>query len=279
VDGVHVKEGDSISVDGTTGEVLLGEIPTIEPEPTPEVLELLKIADKLRRLGVRANADTPEAATKARANGAEWIGLCRTERMFNAKDRLPIVKEMILAETLKERKRALDKLLPLQRKDFKEILKAMRGLPVTIRLLDPPLHEFLPSMEALQAQIDQAKSRKAPEGKIDRLQKTLAAVRKMWEVNPMLGHRGVRVGISHPEIYEMQARAIFEAYAELAKEHADSKPQIMIPQVALPEELAAVQERVARVAVEVEKETGVKMRYAYGTDGDSTRLPPRRKSR
>jgi pyruvate, orthophosphate dikinase len=271
VDGVHVKEGDPISVDGTTGEVLLGEIPTVEPEPTPEVIELLHLADRLRRLGVRANADTPDAAARARANGAEGIGLCRTERMFNAKDRLPIVQEMILAETPEERKRALDRLLPLQRKDFKEILKAMQSLPVTIRLLDPPLHEFLPSIEALQTQIEEAKKRGASAEEIHKIEKVVAKVRALWEVNPMLGHRGVRVGISHPEIYEMQARGIFEAYAELLKEGVEARPQIMIPQVALPEELAAVRKRVEQIAMEVEKETGVKMKYAYGTMMETVR--------
>ena len=271
VNGVHVKEGDSISVDGTTGEVLLGEIPTVEPEPTPEVIELLKMADKLRRLGVRANADTPEAAARARASGAEGIGLCRTERMFNAKDRLPIVQEMILAETPEERKRALDRLLPLQRKDFKEILKVMQSLPVTIRLLDPPLHEFLPSIEALQTQIEEAKKRGANAEEIQKIEKVLAKVRSMWEVNPMLGHRGVRVGISHPEIYEMQARGIFEAYAELMKEGIEARPQIMIPQVALPEELAVIRGRIEQIAAEVEKETGVKTKYAYGTMMETVR--------
>lgn len=271
VDGIHVKEGDSISVDGTTGEVLLGDIPTVEPEPTPEVIELLKMADKLRRLGVRANADTPEAAARARANGAEGIGLCRTERMFNAKDRLPIVQEMILADTPEERMQALNRLLPLQRKDFKEILKAMEGLPVTIRLLDPPLHEFLPSIEALQTKIDQAKANSADAENVQKLEEVLGKVRALWEVNPMLGHRGVRVGISYPEIYEMQARAIFEAYAELMKDGVQARPQIMIPQVALPEELAAVRRRIEQVAAEVEKETGVNMRYAYGTMMETVR--------
>ncbi len=271
VDGVQVKEGDHISVDGSTGEVLLGEIPTVEPEPSPEVIELLKMADELRRLGVRANADTPEAAAKARANGAEGIGLCRTERMFNAKDRLPIVQGMILAESLEERKRELDRLLPLQRRDFKEILKAMQGLPVTIRLLDPPLHEFLPSIEALHTQIEQAKAQNAPANEIRQLEKLHTKVRGMWEVNPMLGHRGVRVGISHPEIYEMQARAIFEAYAELRREGVEARPQVMIPQVALPEELATVRRRIEQIAAEVEKETGVKMEYAYGTMMETVR--------
>ncbi len=271
VDGIYVKEGDAISVDGTTGEVLLGELPTIEPEPTPEVIELLKIADRIRRLGVRANADTPEAAAKARANGAEGIGLCRTERMFNAKDRLPIVQEMILAETPEERKQALDKLTPMQRQDFKGILKTMEGLPVTIRLLDPPLHEFLPSIESLRSQIEQETTRKAPTDEIQRLEKILAKVRALWEVNPMLGHRGVRVGISYPEIYQMQARAIFEAYAELKKEGVEAKPQIMIPQVALPEELATVRQRVQETAAQVEKETGVKTKYAYGTMMETVR--------
>ncbi|MFQ6134519.1 MAG: pyruvate, phosphate dikinase, partial [Nitrososphaerales archaeon] len=260
-----VKEGDYITIDGTTGEVFLGEVPTVEPEPTPEMSDILKWADEVRRLGVRANADTPENARVARSLGAEGIGLCRTERMFNAVDRLPIMVSMILADSEDERRSFLDKLTPVQKQDFKEILTAMEGYPVTIRLLDAPLHEFLPNIEGLHEEIRKLKDSGAPDSEIRLKEKVLSKARALAEVNPMLGHRGVRVGITHPEIYESQIRAICEAAAELVKEGVKARPQIMIPQLALKQELANILDLVKKVQGEVEEEKSVKLDIKFGT--------------
>ncbi len=261
VDGKIVKEGDIITINGTTGEVYLGAIPTIDPEITQEFRQILKWADEFRTLGVRVNADTPEDAAKARKMGAEGIGLCRTERMFNAQERLPIVHEMIMAETKEERGKALEKLLKLQKKDFTEIFRAMEGLPVTIRLLDPPLHEFLPSIEDLLVQIMAAKM----EGKnFDDKERVLKVVKGLYEVNPMLGHRGVRLGITSPEIYEMQIRAIIEAAADVKKEGKKVLPEIMIPQVCSASELKFVKEIVDKTAKETMEKVG-KVDYRFGT--------------
>lgn len=265
VGSLLVREGDVITIDGSTGSVFLGSVPLVEPELGEELTELLSWADELRRLGVRANADTPEAARLARKFGAEGIGLCRTERMFNAVDRLPIVVEMILAEDEEKRKEALKKLLPMQKEDFKEILVAMEGLPVTIRLLDPPLHEFLPSIEELTHEIYSLKRSSASPSAIEEKQRLLEKVRSLAEVNPMLGHRGVRVGVTYPEIYEMQVRAICEASAELIQKGIDVKPQIMIPQVALAGELRIVREVVERIKREVEQSYGLKLPIKFGT--------------
>jgi pyruvate,orthophosphate dikinase len=260
--GVVVKEGDLITIDGGSGKVYLGQVPLVEPELAGGLPELLAWADEFRRLGVRANADTPEAAALARKFGAEGIGLCRTERMFNAPDRLPVVVEMIMAEDEAQRRAALGKLEPMQKGDFKEILRAMEGLPVTIRLLDPPLHEFLPNVEELLRSLEAAKGKPDEE---ERLRRMLARARALAEVNPMLGHRGVRVGVTHPEIYEMQVRAILEAAAELAREGVAVKPQIMIPQVAMAEELEAVKRIVDGVRADVEGRYGVKLDLKFGT--------------
>ncbi len=260
-----VKEGDFITIDGTTGEVFLGEIPTVEPEPTPGMMEILKWADEVRGLGVRANADTPENARLARSLGAEGIGLCRTERMFNATDRLPIMVSMILADSEEERRIFLEKLTPMQKKDFSEILKAMEGYPVTIRLLDAPLHEFLPNIEDLLEEVRRLKESGAAEREIRKKENVLRKARALAEVNPMLGHRGVRVGITYPEIYESQIRAICEAAADLVKEGVRAKPQIMIPQLAMRQELAYIFNMIKAVQSEVEKESGVKLDIKYGT--------------
>jgi len=260
--GVVVREGDLITIDGGSGKVYLGQVPLVEPELAGGLPELLAWADEFRRLGVRANADTPEAAALARKFGAEGIGLCRTERMFNAPDRLPVVVEMIMAEDEAQRRAALGKLEPMQKGDFKEILRAMEGLPVTIRLLDPPLHEFLPNVEELLRSLEAAKGKPDEE---ERLRRMLARARALAEVNPMLGHRGVRVGVTHPEIYEMQVRAILEAAAELAREGVAVKPQIMIPQVAMAEELEAVKRIVDGVRADVEGRYGVKLDLKFGT--------------
>jgi pyruvate,orthophosphate dikinase len=265
VGDIVVKEGDVITIDGTSGYVYLGEVPLIEPVFSRELKMLLKWADSKRKLRVMTNADTPEAAKKARELGAEGIGLCRTERMFNAKDRLPIVRKMILAETKNERIKYLNMLRPMQKNDFKEILKIMEGLPVTIRLLDPPLHEFLPSYEELLEEINKLKLSKASERVIKSKEKLLERVKNLKEVNPMLGHRGVRVALTYPEIYEMQIRAIYEACAELIKEGVKIKPEIMVPQVCTAQELKFVYEIVRSVAEEIEKKNGVKIKVKFGT--------------
>ncbi|MEM2635231.1 MAG: putative PEP-binding protein, partial [Nitrososphaerales archaeon] len=256
---------DLITIDGASGNVYIGEVPMIEPQLSTHLQELLSWANEFRKLGVRANADTPEAAKLARSFGAEGIGLCRTERMFNAVDRLPIVVKMILTDSEEERIEALNKLMPMQKNDFKDILRVMEGYPVTIRLLDPPLHEFLPRFEELLEEVNRLKYSKGFESELLEKQKILSRVRVMSEVNPMLGHRGVRVGITHPEIYEMQVRAICEAAAELIIEGIDVKPQIMIPQVAIAEELVVIKNIVNRVKEEVEKKYGVKIPIKYGT--------------
>jgi len=256
-----VREGDTITIDGGSGRVYLGRVPLVEPELAGGLSELLAWADEFRRLGIRANADTPEAAQLARRFGAEGIGLCRTERMFNAPDRLPVVVEMIMAEEEAQRRAALEKLGPMQKGDFKEILRAMEGLPVTIRLLDPPLHEFLPNTEELARSLEEAKGKPEEE----RIRRMLMRAKALAEVNPMLGHRGVRVGVTHPEIYEMQVRAILEATAELLKSGVEVKPQIMIPQVAMAEELAATKEIVCDIKAEVERRYGVELDFKFGT--------------
>jgi len=260
-----VKEGEYITIDGTSGEVFLGEVPTVEPEPTPEMEEILNMADSIRKLGVQANADTPENARLAREIGAEGIGLCRTERMFNTTNRLPIMVSMILADSDDERRIYLDKLKPMMRQDFKEIFAAMDGNPVTVRLLDVPLHEFLPNIEELNEEIRKLQESGATESDIAEKNRVLNKARELSEVNPMLGHRGVRVGITYPEIYESQIMAICEATAELVKEGKKAMPKIMIPQVALKQELMKIFELVNRVKKEVEQEKNVKLGIKFGT--------------
>jgi pyruvate,orthophosphate dikinase len=260
-----VKEGDYITIDGSTGELYLGEVSTIDPEPNSEMEDLLQWADKKRRLGIRSNADTPDNARLARTLGAEGIGLCRTERMFNATERLPIMVSMILADTEDERRKYLEKLIPMQKQDFRDILAAMEGYPVTIRLLDAPLHEFLPNIEELIEEIRELKRSDASKDNIAEKERMLQKARQLAEVNPMLGHRGVRVGITYPEIYESQVQAICEAAAELVKEKVKAKPQIMIPQVALREELVRIRDLVKKVKGKVEKERNVKLDIKFGT--------------
>ncbi len=277
----RVKEGDSISIDGATGEVLLGELKThpseiiqvvrgvIKPEDSPlyqNFTQLLSWADEVRRMNVRANADTPEDAEMAFAFGAEGIGLARTEHMFFERDRLPIIKEMILSETEAERRSFLDKLLPFQRKDFYELFKAMRGNPVTIRTLDPPLHEFLPKKEDLMVEIAELKASGSRDlEKLQELEKLLERVKALSEFNPMLGHRGCRLGVTFPEIIEMQARAIFEAACQLAKEGQKVLPEIMVPLIGGVRELANQKEIIVRVAEELIQEYAVELDYTVGT--------------
>ncbi len=306
VNGKIINEGDTITIDGTTGNTFLGEAPMIDASLSGDFRTILKWAAKIKKLGVMANANTPEEAEKALSFGAEGIGLCRTERMFNAADRLPIVQKMILSEDEKERKRYLDMLMPMQKKDFRDILTIMEGKPVTIRLLDPPLHEFLPSQEQLIEEIEALKKIKMMMDSIQELpdslnvigedigeefkglenlskelkrmkrkkfyekllaekEHTLSIVRNLAEVNPMLGHRGVRLGITYPEIYRMQIRAILEASAELLKEGRNILPEIMVPQVCTSQELKIVKEMVDEIHGDVEKKYGIEVPYKFGT--------------
>lgn len=265
VNGYTVKEGDVITINGTTGEVILGEAPLIEPELTPELRKLLSWADEFKKLQNWANADYPRDAQRAREYGAQGIGLCRTEHMFFEADRLPIVREMILARTPEERKSALDKLLPIQKEDFKGILKVMDGLPVIIRLLDPPLHEFLPRYEELLAEVVELRvTGKDPKALAEK-EELLRRVEELREANPMLGLRGCRLGITRPEINEMQVRAIFEAACELKKEGYNPKPEVMIPLVGHVNELKVVRDQLEAVAKKVMEEKGVTVDYKFGT--------------
>ena len=266
VAGKALREGDWISLDGGTGEVFRGRARTIEPDPSSgEFAEFMKWADGARRLRVRANADIPRDAQVARRFGAEGIGLCRTEHMFFAEDRLPHMQAMILADSDEGRRRALKRLLPMQRKDFVGLLRTMSPYAVTIRLLDPPLHEFLPKREDLMVEIArlEAKRRKSP--KLGRLRKLLRRVEELHEFNPMLGLRGCRLGILYPEISAMQARAIFEAAAQLAKEGLKVLPEVMIPLVGYARELQLQRDIVVKVAEEVFQEKGTRVDYLVGT--------------
>ena len=302
-----LHEGDVITIDGGKGHVYAGEVPTVQAEFNQDMVTLLKWADQVARLKVMANADTPEDAARAREFGAMGIGLCRTERMFNATDRLPIVQEMILAETQEERQAAIDRLLPIQRADFKGIFKAMKGLPVTVRLMDPPLHEFLPTAAQLELEIahlhhlrDSLKALEElpetlkllnpklymqyadgltklgrsmtefrdshlEEDAIQKKEKTLKKVRALSEVNPMLGHRGVRLGITYPELYSMQIQAILEAAALCAKEGIEVYPEIMVPQVATVEEMLRIHSYVKRIHKVVELTHGINVGVKFGS--------------
>ena len=258
VAGVTVKKGEVITIDGGTGEVMKGAVATIKPELSGDFAKLMTWADTHRRLKVRTNAETPLDARTAREFGAEGIGLCRTEHMFFDSDRIVAVREMILASDEKGRRAALAKLLPMQRQDFVEIFQIMAGLPVTIRLLDPPLHEFLPHEDNEIADFVKATG-------LDE-ERVRARVNELHEFNPMLGHRGCRLGVTYPEIYEMQARAIFEASIEAAKTTGSPIiPEIMIPLVGMRAELDLMKDAITRVAAEVEKEKSVKLEYLVGT--------------
>jgi len=296
-----IKEGDLITIDGSSGNVYLGEISTVEPEFTPELEKLLEWADEVALLSVMANADTPDDAQRAVTYGARGIGLCRTERMFNSIERLPIVIKMIVAETSEERQAALDKLLPMQREDFKGLFKAMSPYPVTIRLLDPPIHEFLPSERQLMEDLENLYHLRRSVSGMDILAGTMALlhspeearreaeemrgyielhvveeaiakkeamlqkVRVLYETNPMLGHRGVRLGITFPEIYAMQIRAVLEATAECAKEGIEIHPQVMVPQVCTAEELKHVKRSADSIRKDVEAAVGKEVDFHFGT--------------
>ena len=296
-----LHEGDWITIDGGTGFVYEGVIPTIEPTFSDELRTVLSWADEIATLKVFANADTPEAAKKAMSYGAMGIGLCRTERMFNAADRLPLVVEMILSNTKEEREAALNQLLPIQREDFIGIFTTMAPRPVTVRLLDPPIHEFLPTMDELREELQHLHHLKETvngvtnlfgslrllhadlkipgesnspfnesgleliEQAIVKKENMLHKVRELHEVNPMLGHRGVRLGLTYPEIYKMQIRAILEATAECQKAKIDVRPEIMVPQVCTAEELVVVKQYVDEIQSQVEAEHKVKLQFKFGS--------------
>jgi pyruvate, orthophosphate dikinase len=295
-----LHEGDIVTIDGSLGHVYLGAIHTIPPKFSEELKTLLSWADSVAQLKVMSNADTPEAAAKAVEYGAMGIGLCRTERMFNASDRLPIVVEMILANTPKERQVALDRLLPIQRADFYELFKAMAPRPVTIRLLDPPMHEFLPTESELVEQLEHLRHLQTTVQGMSNLMSTLRLmsdvtvpqdlpapfdlsgedlikkglmkreqmlrkVRELYEVNPMLGHRGVRLGITYPEIYTMQVRAILEAAADCMRDNVPADVEVMVPQVVTLQEILSVKKIVDQVQTEVEQKRGMKLNFKFGT--------------
>ncbi len=295
------KEGDLITIDGTSGKIYLGKIPTVEPKFTNELTTLLAWADEVATLKVMANADTEDDALRAAEYGAVGIGLCRTERMFNDPERLPVVIKMIVAENIEQRQLALNKLLPMQRADFKALFKTMSPMPVTIRLLDPPIHEFLPSEQQLQQELENLKHMQQSvqgmevlkhtvnlledtddidkklgffnqsvdahliEEAIDKKRSMLKKVRLLHETNPMLGHRGVRLGITFPEIYSMQIRSILEAAAECLNAGIEISPRIKVPQVCTSEELKVVREMVDKIHAEVEAQYQRKISFKFGT--------------
>ncbi len=297
----QILPGTVLTIDGTSGNVWIGEIAMVEPEISGNMSTVLSWADEFRRLGVRTNADTPVDAEKALKFGAEGIGLCRTERMFNAANRIGLFQKMILADKHEERVNYLTQLLPLQKQDFKEILRTMNGRPVTIRLLDPPLHEFLPNEEVLEHEIskmekcqealgnvcrmpellpngDQKVKTLLAEGQhtlnsiaelqaqeLDHKRDTLRKIRLLREVNPMLGHRGVRLGLTYPEIYEMQVEAVLEAAGELIKEKVPVHVEIMIPQVCTSQELKRVHSLIMRVEQRVKQQLGISVPFSFGT--------------
>ncbi|HZC48104.1 MAG TPA: pyruvate, phosphate dikinase [Nitrososphaeraceae archaeon] len=267
IDGKRsIHEMQKITIDGTSGHIYAGEVPTMKPEITSELKELLQWAYNVKLIEIRANSDVPESAVLARKYGAEGIGLCRTERMFNQHDRIAQFVTMIMADGQEERRHVLAELEPLQRSDFKTILKEMEGLPVTIRLLDPPLHEFLPKEEDLLNQIFELRSQLQTDNlEILNKEKLLKRVHELSEINPMLGHRGVRVGLSFPEIYEIQIRAICEAAAELFKEGIHVQPQIMVPQVGMVEEFAQVRLIFESIKREIEYRNRIKLKIKFGS--------------
>src|ERR1019366_3135868 len=266
VKGHTFKQGDWISLDGTTGRVIAGKLKTIDAQPDdPDLVKFMSWVDPVRKLRIRANADIPRDAKKARQFGAEGIGLCRTEHMFFAEDRIGHMRTMILSTTEKERREALKKLLPMQRADFVGLLKAMESLPVTIRLLDPPLHEFLPQREDLLVEISHLEDTKPRSPKLKDLRILLARVQELHEVNPMLGLRGCRLGIAFPEITEMQARAIFEAAVNVKNHGADPHLEIMVPLIGSIDEMRHQSAIIKRIAAQVFKEKGTTVDFMVGT--------------
>ena len=295
-----IREGDIITIDGSSGLIYLGKIPTVEPIFSEELKTLLSWADEFADMEVHANVDTPEGARMALSYGAKGIGLCRTERMFNASDRLPLVIDMILADGKDTRKDALEKLFPIQRDDFKQIFEAMSPFPVTVRLLDPPMHEFLPSEHQLEDEIKALKYYKLMiQGQqvaldtigtqlelpkpfnqlneelinkaIAKKELMLKKVKELFEVNPMLGHRGVRLGMTYPEIYQMQIRSILEAAAQCTKQGKLISPEIMVPQVITVKELIKVKTYVDQLKEEVESQHGISLKFKFGTMVETVR--------
>jgi pyruvate,orthophosphate dikinase len=265
VNNVTVKENEIVTIDGSLGTVMLGELPMVEPGLTEELKVLLAYADRIRELGVKANANTPQEAIRAREYGAEGIGLCRTERMFLDPKRLPIMQEMIIAETREEREKFLKQLEVVQKDDFYDILKAMDGYPVIIRLLDPPLHEFLPQKERLEQELAELKVQGADQSLIEKKEKELKRSKELSEFNPMIGFRGCRVGIVYPEIYEMQVRAIIDASIQLKSEGYDPKPEIMLPLIGHVNEMKILRDIVDKVVKDKLTEANVKLNYLIGT--------------
>jgi pyruvate,orthophosphate dikinase len=266
VKGATLKEGDWLSLDGSTGEVFAGQAQTIDADPTSgHLAKFMKWVDGYRTIGVRANAETPRDAKTARKFGAEGIGLCRTEHMFFEGERIQYMQQMILADNERDRRKALKKLLPMQRKDFASLFKVMDGFPVIIRTLDPPLHEFLPKREDLMVQVAELKVLGKNKKKQKELEKLLERVEELHEFNPMLGHRGCRLGITFPEITEMQAQAIFEAAVQCAEKGIKVIPEVMIPLVGNVRELAHQKKIVVDTAEEVFKKTGRRVEYMVGT--------------
>jgi pyruvate,orthophosphate dikinase len=267
VNGREIKEGDYISIDGGTGEVFEGVIPTIDAsfEEERDLVTLLSWADEVRKLGVWTNADNPQDAARARAFGAEGIGLCRTEHMFFGEERRPLVVKMIMAETDEERQECLDKLLPFQREDFEGIFRVMDGLPVIIRLIDPPMHEFLPPREELIEEVTRLRCNNENPDELAEKEKMLQVVNSMWETNPMMGLRGCRAGIMYKGLTEMQTRAIIEAACNVAKEGIEVHPEIMIPLTSHINELHVEREKLEKVAKQVIAEKGVDVDYKFGT--------------
>ena len=264
--GERVSAGEVVTIDGTTGAVYKGTIRTVDPVLSPEFSELLRRADKLRKLEVWANADAPETAAKAREFGAQGVGLCRTERMFNSPNRLPIVREMIMSSNAEDRKKHLYRLFPFQLADFKGIFKAMSGSPVVVRLLDLPLHEFLPPVEELLTEIQTMKDNRASDAEISVKKAVLARLRQLAEHNPMIGHRGCRLAVTYPEIYEMQTKAILQAATELLREEGRTvKVKIMLPLVAEAKEFKLLRGTVEAAAESVFRELGGRLPYEVGT--------------
>ena len=257
--GMTIKENDMISIDGSIGTIFIGEVPTVEPKVTKDFQTILSWAQNVKQLGIRANVDTPDAAKLARQYGAQGIGLCRTERMFNEIDRIGLFVEMIMAQSAEERNQVLKKLQELQKSDFIGILKAMEGYKVTIRLLDPPLHEFLPNPEELKEKMNKENDNS------EKTKRVLDRARELAEINPMMGHRGVRVAITYPEIYKMQITAVFEAAAQLAKIKVNAKPQIMIPQVGSLAELNYIKSIYDDVKKQMQKKYNMKFKINFGT--------------
>ncbi len=265
VNDVVVKFGETITIDGATGDIMLGEVPMTDPNLSSEFQRLLTWADEEREIGVRANADNQRDAEKAFEFGATGIGLCRTEHMFMESERIPTVQKMIMAENFEERQAALEQLLPMQQADFEAVFEAMQGYPVTVRLLDPPLHEFLPSKEELLVEVTKLQILEPQSEELEQKEQLLNKVRQLDEHNPMLGLRGCRLGIMYPEIYDMQAKAIFYAAAALAERNVNVNPEIMIPLVGHVNELREMRQVVVEAANKVEEETGRTTTYTVGT--------------